>query len=294
MGYTIKHSQINKKITRVSRPSQARDLTSILSSNSWKGSRCFILAGGPSLEDFNFDAIKNELTIGINKAFMSYPCTINYSMDPKFYTHISSMEQWEDFKGIKVFLPTNSRKVTFDPSIYTLERTYRKTISFDLSKGIYGGYNSGIGALMLAICLGANPIYLLGFDMKVDYQNRKTHWHRGYPKQGMLDFDKKLEKFKKEFERLAPVIESLGIDVINLNEGSSLRCFLKESVKNVLRNTSDKFMSKLKHIKKKEEIGYSLSKLGTVNIKIISSPEDLEKEKEIKKKKEKKKEKVKK
>ena len=59
----------------------------------------------------------------------------------------------------------------------------------------YPGNNSGFGALQLAFHLGANPIYLLGFDMKYKraklpktwvklpraYKHPITHFHQGYP-----------------------------------------------------------------------------------------------------------------
>ena len=64
---------------------EAKFITDVLNSDSWKGKRCFIIGGGPSLSDFDFDILKDELTIGINKTLIQFSPTLNYSMDKRFY-----------------------------------------------------------------------------------------------------------------------------------------------------------------------------------------------------------------
>ena len=289
MGYTTKHSRLNRKTKQILRPSRAKPITSILSYNSWKDRACYILAGGPSLHNFDFDSIKDELTIGINKAFTALPCTINYSMDPKFYNYISEPgisdsiraelhQQWLDYKGYKVFLNNNSKRVVFDPSIYSVERLRKPILSLDISKGIYGGDNSGVGALMLAVALGACPIYLLGFDLQTDRETRASHWHKGYPKQELIDLDSKLAKFKRNFELIAPIIKASGIEVINLNENSALTCFVKKNSSHIRK--VDTVRANICKEKVREGLGYDLSKLSN---SIIPSPLILEKKVEFEK-----------
>ena len=105
-------------------------------------------------------------------------------------------------------------------------------MSKDITHGIYGGNNSGFGALMLAIALGANPIYLLGYDMKIE---SKTHWHSGYPNQNAEKLRNRLLIFKKQFEEFANPIKKLGIDIVNLNPNSALSCFKICSPSTVLK-----------------------------------------------------------
>lgn len=239
MSCTINHA----KATRIAIPvkssfCQAQNIASIFSSGEWKERRCFIIGGGPSLEGFDFHKLDGELTIGINKAFIACSPTINYVMDLRFYSALTVPDKdpkavelynkWVAYKGIKVFLK-RSEKTRFDPSIYVVNSLPNKTISFDLKKGIWGGNNSGFGALMLAIALGCKRVGLLGFDMKVDTKGGRTHWYGKYPGQSIEEMPRKLESFKKCFEEFATSIRDNGITVDNLNLDSALNCFNKST-----------------------------------------------------------------
>ena len=210
-----------------------KDISEVISPDTWLNKRCLILAGGTSLENFDFNRIQNELTIGVNKAFIKYPVTINYAMDYRFFDLVSTRpksyededhlyEKWLKFKGMKVFF-RQSNKYRFNPSIITVKNLLYKVISLDVSKGIWGGSNSGFGSLMLAIALGATKISLLGYDFYVS--GKKTHFHSGYKGQNLQSFPKKLLGFMRDFEEFAPAIEKLGIKIVNLNEKSNLKCF---------------------------------------------------------------------
>lgn len=199
---------------------------------SWEGRRAFILAGGPSLSDFNFDQIKDELSIGVNKSYQAFPTTINYSMDEKFLKLASQTTQWKQFKGIKANIKLGGGRY-HDKDVKYVIRLKEKTLSFDISKGIYTGNNSGFGAMMLAICLGANPVYLLGVDLKIDKD--KTHWHEGYPKQNIKTVERSCGRFMRCFEEFAPVIKKQNVEVINLNPNSELKCFPFSNINSVLK-----------------------------------------------------------
>jgi len=247
MGIVIKHNISPKVVISRKANCLAKPIKDILSSTSWKDRRCFIIAGGPSLIDFDFSTIKDELVIGVNKSFIKFPATINYGMDMGFYDKITNSnstdvrlvqlhQQWLAYRGVKVFLMRPNFKL--DPSVYVVNNIKEKTLSFDFDKGIYGANNSGWGALALAIVLGATKIGLLGYDMKVDNVAKRTHWHKGYINQRFDSMQSKLDKFKKPFEELAPVIVDAGIKVVNLNKNSGLDCFPKDSLKNFLQNYS--------------------------------------------------------
>jgi len=214
-----------------------------LNSNSFLNKRCFIIAGGESLKGFDYSTLSNDLSIGINKVFQYFPnATLNYSMDQDLYDKIRDgrlsehsgvdvFQKWNEFRGIRVFLcPLTTKK--FENDVYLVRRTNSDIISRDLGYGIYPGRNSAVGALMLAVALGANPIYLLGYDMHAETQ---SHWHDGYPGRDLETFNKKLNNYKKEFEALAPMIEETGVAVYNLNPNSALKCFDFADVNIVLK-----------------------------------------------------------
>ena len=56
---------------------------------SWAGRRCFIIGGGPSLKGFDFERLRGERVIAINKAFYDVPfADIVFGMDRPFLDDI--------------------------------------------------------------------------------------------------------------------------------------------------------------------------------------------------------------
>lgn len=205
---------------------KGRYLHEVMPDNSWKDQRCFIIGGGESLKDFDFSKLKNELVIGVNRAYEKIDCTINFSMDNSLHEWIvggkldnNSKERFEDYKGFPAWL--DSVGYDYPQGIFIIKRSESFKLGNSMENGIAGGNNAGFGALSLAICLGANPIYLLGFDMK-GRNGKQAWWHSGYPeKQGESVY----KSFINDFKRAAPGLEEKSIKVVNLNAESDLKCF---------------------------------------------------------------------
>ncbi len=240
----INHSITTKVIPINSRKSTSIDISTIMKSGMWSGRRCFIIGGGPSVKEINLDKLNGELVIGINKAFVHKQVIVNYAMDHNFYESlvhpckdqmsIQLSNLWRSFGGIKLFLKRESD--VYD-GVYTIKKIDKKVISYDPAIGIYSGSNSGFGAMMFAISLGCKHIGLIGYDMKIDRLNDRTHWHDGYPhsktmsRKEVLDSEeRKLSKFMKEFDEFAPTINNSKIKVMNLNPNSDLCCFEKTTI----------------------------------------------------------------
>ena len=143
-----------------------RNLYDVVADDGWKDQRCFIIGGGESLKGFDFSKLKNELVIGINLAFKAIDCTINFAMDNNLYNWISTgrlgeetREKFEDFKGFRVWV--DSAGYNYPKGIFILKPSNTYHLSRSMRDGIAGESNSGLGAVSLAVCLGANPIYLL-------------------------------------------------------------------------------------------------------------------------------------
>jgi len=205
--------------------------------------KCFLLGGGPSLKGFDFNQIKDHFTIGVNKAFISFPTDITYMMDAKLYRYLSVLspkdekhrliqKEWSEYKGHKVLLSSAKRK-KWKPEIEIVAGRKDKVLSLDVAQGIYGGSNSGFGAMMLAISLGFTEIYLLGYDFECT--NNETHWHEGYTGQSLEVQKQKVEKFKAVFVQFSSIIKEEGISVYNLNPNSTLHCFPKISLEEALK-----------------------------------------------------------
>lgn len=213
---------------------------------AWDGKPCFIVGGGPSLKDFDWAKLEGHRTIGINRAFECFDPTIIFSMDPQFINWIMGDKYAQlvsDGTETKAkFLASTAYKVWFcshpvelpkDIFIVRIAKNYfyglRNFTLHSMREGICHGDNSGYAALNLAVCLGANPIYLLGFDCK--HENGKSHWHNGHIQKQEKE---RAEKWVKRFNVAAEVLAPTNFRVVNLNPDSALECFEKMRPEKVL------------------------------------------------------------
>jgi hypothetical protein len=200
----------------------------------WAGSRCFIIGGGPSLKDFDFELLRGEKCIAINRAVESVPwAEIMFSIDVRLFNWYRKNRRLMPQKALSAFDSFQGKKVwAIDPfpayadplgwqGIFVIKFIGKHGFSRHLSNGIYCGGNSGYGALNLAAMLGANPICLLGFDMQNE-PGGQANFHSGYPASSS---DPVVRHWRENFEMIAPEYVHAGIDVINLNLNSRLRCF---------------------------------------------------------------------
>ena len=82
------------------------------------------------------------------------------------------------------------------------------------------GRKPGLSALNFADILGADPIYLVGYDLQ-PIHGKTGNWHREYPdnwKMGAWVYAKMIERFRD----FAPCARHR---VVNLNPRSALDCF---------------------------------------------------------------------
>jgi len=201
-----------------------------LVNDAWKGRRCFIVGGGPSLKDFNWDLLKNELWIGINAVWLHAVPTISYTHD-KRVIELFYKEHKNAWKNLPCRVHKHLNQLTGQKDKFGEILTFQgcKVWSKSLEQGLFNGNNSGVTALNLAEILGANPIYLLGFDMKS--KDGATQFHNHYPA-GWKQPDTVYKNFKTAFSRNRCFLKS---EVINLGPDSDLDCFPKKTIEEVLK-----------------------------------------------------------
>ncbi len=191
-----------------------QSLFTLIPKNSWKGHRCFIIGGGPTVLTHNLDRLAGELTIGVNRAYDVYYPSILCALDPQFYEWaedgafgIFSEMRYRSYPGTKSWAQIRRDSTIDAEGIYTIENINANT------------NNSGQAAINLAIALGASPIYLIGFDMEGEPNN----FHDGYP---ALSFPNIYDSFVESIEKYVPPKASgKGIKVINLSTDSALTVF---------------------------------------------------------------------
>jgi hypothetical protein len=93
------------------------------------------------------------------------------------------------------------------------------------------GGNSGFQALNLAIQFGVKKIILICYDMHLE---RGMHWH-GKHEGGMNNpTPKNVERWRRVTDAAAPLLEALGIKVINCSMISALENYPKMSLREAL------------------------------------------------------------
>jgi len=196
------------------------------SDGSWSGRRCFIVGGGPSLKGFDFERLRGERVIAVNKAFLDVPfADIVFGMDRSFLDLIMTgrlgenyRQAFESFGGVKLWLDLSN--YSYPPGVYSVPSAGEIGWTKSLYEGLYNGRNSGYGALNLAMVLGADPIYLLGYDCSKGPAGEKNY-HDGYPSGAKPDA---MNIFRRAFEAGAALLNGKP-RIINLNPNSALRCF---------------------------------------------------------------------
>jgi len=196
--------------------------------NDWKGQRCFILAGGPSLRGFDWTRLFGERVIAINRALEFYPeADVCFSLDPNFYSWTTegqfgehAKRTYKNYQGVKIQMKID--KTPFPAEVQRV-RAYpnQNGLSPAMRYGLCAGGNSGAGALNLAICLGCSDIYLLGYDCKTDKGGMQKNFHSGYPRKQKSNV---YRRFKATFNLLAPEAKKRA-RIINVNRDSGIKCF---------------------------------------------------------------------
>ncbi len=228
--------------------------------NNFKPVRCVIVASGYSIKNDAhkikpkdlpiWDAIQNEFTIGLNYNYRYSDFTVNSYGDWMFYR-----ENKKDMDDLPLIVVPHHNKL--DPNInrcpnpvsentYLLKRS-RKYLGINmLTEGIFMMSLVGQFAVSLAVALGFQEIYLLGYDFngtKVG-EEWKTHFydkeipHRG---NGMTTINKRGKQVKayktsiysgnpnRYYGPFAPALDK--IKIVNVTNNSRIETFPKISYK---------------------------------------------------------------
>ena len=174
------------------------------------------IASGSSLTKEDVDYCKG-------KAFV-YVINTSYQIAPWADVLYACDEEWwdyhkPDFAGQKWTLNENAAKK------YNLNYIgHDANATFCETEIIATGNNSGFQAINLAYLHGYRKILLLGYDFK----NSGQHWHGQHPTQ--LGQSQNLRLWLNLMEKAAPIMENLGLEVINCTRDSDINCFRKSII----------------------------------------------------------------
>jgi len=134
-----------------------------------KGERCFILGNGPSLNDVDFELLKDEVVFGTNGIFYN-----DYRFTPTYYVAVnplileqfdSEIRMLETVKFISNSASTDALRKAWSPMPFVLDTTERTPgFQVDAEKPMWEGYTVTYVCLQLAYYMGFKEVILLGLD----------------------------------------------------------------------------------------------------------------------------------
>lgn len=192
------------------------------------------LATGPSLNRADVDYLRGHVdgVIAINDAHRLCPwADILYSSDRRWYAHYKGVPT---FQGRKYSIGSGLGKRNPYPrflEITVLKNTGYVGLDTD-PRGLRTGRNSGFAAVNLAVHTGASRILLLGYNLSTP--GHQVHFFGNHPS-GLNQNTGLYPGWRRIFETLVEPLKTLGVDVINCTEQSSLDVFPQAALRDVLQ-----------------------------------------------------------
>jgi len=144
-----------------------------LESEPWKGETAYVIGGGPSLRQFDWRRLHKENTIGCNDAYKLGRKVAKICIFGDYTWFKKHHDRLIHFGGIIVTSACALAPGNTDAAPWV---HYYNRIPNGLHRdGLGWNGNTGATAINLALLLGAETIYLLGFDM--GRIGGKSNWH---------------------------------------------------------------------------------------------------------------------
>lgn len=178
----------------------------------WTGQAAYLIGGGASLAKFDFRQLTDKRTIGCNDAYRLGKGIVDFvHFGDATWFHKTKWEL-EKFGG-PIVCNAPSLQHLNAPWLHPM---LRQKDGLGSGQHLAWNYSTGASAINLAISLGANPIYLLGYDLMAT--GGKTHWHNLRTTQAVC-----FDRFQKGFKSLSKAIDKVGgIEVFNVTNGESV------------------------------------------------------------------------
>lgn len=204
-----------------------------MSGGYWSVPRCFaggtvaVLASGESMSQAVADQVRaaDVPAIAINTTFRLAPWAwMLYAADQQWWDH-------PDYRDARGFA---GLKVSCEPAAGILRMENTGTTGFDpMPWRLRTGGNGGYQGMHIAVHAGARRILLCGFDM------HGGHWHPEHHHTLKQTQPDTYERWLRRFADVAPVLERMGLDVVNCTPGSALTCFRRADLESELATSPE-------------------------------------------------------
>lgn len=210
--------------------------------NIYQGKRCFIICNGPSLKQIDFNLLKDEITIGMNRIYLMKE---QNGFVPTYLACVDKNSQIKQFHDdldnltIPCFFNFEMRKYfSKKDNQCFIEECFSPRFQKDASKLLGAGKSVTYHTIQLAYYMGFSEVYIIGKDHSYNTKekagvgikatgNEENHFIKGYYKPGMnWDApDYKTEEYNYQIARHA--FEKAGRIIKDATIGGKLHVFEK-------------------------------------------------------------------
>lgn len=157
---------------------------------------------------------------------------ILYACDASWWKYNSGAPA---FKGLKIGADVRDLQAKYDIKPVKIDQRRDEIMVYKFGTLGYGG-NSGFQALNLAVQAGCRTIILVGFDM---HDRNGIHWHGKHVSGLNNPTRSSLARWRGVLDAQAPLLERLGVRVINASLSSALTAYPKMAFEAALAAAED-------------------------------------------------------
>lgn len=141
-----------------------------------KNNRIFIVCNGLGLADIDMSKLDGEIVVALNRGYLKKDLPITYlvTADKRIEKNFG-----KEVANIKT-LATFSNKIP-ETVNYTLGH---RGFSKDIIRGVRLGHSVTVVALQIVYYMGGNPVYIIGMDHHINYENTNKHTNKEYSNKG--------------------------------------------------------------------------------------------------------------
>jgi hypothetical protein len=211
--------------------------------NRHRGSRCFIIGNGPSLNRTDLRCLRDEFTFGVNRIYLLFP---ELGFPTSYYVAINTLviEQCaSEIQALSMpkFVTWRARRwLAADRQTVLLDTDYTDppTFSPDVSGRVFEGSTVTYVALQLAFHMGFDEVILIGVDHNftttgpanatvVSQGDDPNHFSTGYFGKGFRWQLPDLEASEAAYRLARQAYETAGRRVVDATLGGQLTVFPK-------------------------------------------------------------------
>lgn len=185
----------------------------------WRDETCYILGGGPSLQNFDMELLSGKHVIAVNNAYQLAP-----EADVLFWGdcmwHEKHFEALNGFTGLQITVC--QRDIEVPESVKFIKCKYNAYGFSSSRRYLVWNLNAGACAVNLARWLGAKRIFLLGFDMR--QIGGSNNWHNDHFTSNKPEFDP-YSVYLFAWPHIAMHAKVAKVEIFNATPGSAIKCF---------------------------------------------------------------------